>query len=156
MSTVEAWLLDCGEDLAFAVGDHEMVELLQAQQCHHVPGSPHYCSQVLLRDEEIIPVMDVDALHRGAAPPPFDSYLCLLQYQDAPHAALKQLAVRVRRAPERIQVDDAQMCEFPTEFDSSLLRPLALSCFTHHAKPVLVIDIANLCSAGFRDLAAAS
>lgn len=156
MSTSDAWLLECGESLSIAVADHEMVELLRAEQCQHVPGSPYYCSQVLLRDADIVPVMDIDALHRGAVPMPFDSYLCLLNYQEAPNAPLKQLGVRVRRAPERIQVDDAQLCELPSDFDTSLLRPLALSCFTHHAKPVLIIDIANLCSAGFRDLAAAS
>ena len=154
MSTSDAWLLECGDSLSIAVGDHQMVELLQDEQCHHVPGSPHYCSQVLLRGEDVVPVMDIDALHRGARSKPLDSYLCLLNYQQAPGEPLLQLAVRVRRAPERIQVDDAQVCDFPADFDASLLRPLALSCFTHHASPVLIIDIANLCSAGFRDLAA--
>ncbi len=156
MSTSDAWLLECGESLSIAVGDHEMVELLQTEQCHQVPGSPYYCSQVLLRDSEIVPVMDIDALHRGAVPMPFDSYLCLLSYQEAANTPLKQLAVRVRRAPERIRVDDAQVCELPTAYDASLLKPLVLSCFTHHASPVLIIDIASLCSDGFRDLAAAS
>jgi len=156
MSTSDAWLLECGESLSIAVGDHEMVELLQAAQCHHVPGSPYYCSQVLLRDEDIVPVMDIDALQRGIAAEPSDFYLCLLNYQEASNSPLRQLAVKVRRAPERIQVDDAQLCDFPADFDDSLLKPLALSCFIHHAKPVLIIDIANLCSAGFRDLAAAS
>ncbi|MBW2471130.1 MAG: chemotaxis protein CheW [Deltaproteobacteria bacterium] len=156
MSTSDAWLLECGESLSIAVGDHQMVELLQAARCHHVPGSPNYCSQVLLRDEEIVPVMDIGALHHGAVAEASGSYLCLLHYQEVPNAPLRQLAVKVRRAPERIQVDDAQLCDLPSDFDNSLLKPLALSCFTHHAKPVLIIDIANLCSAGFRDLAAAS
>ena len=156
MSAIEAWLLDCGESLSIAVGDHEMVELLQFVQCHPIAGAPYYCSTVLPWNENTIPVMDIDALCKGRAVERSDAYLCVLNYQQATNAPLQQLAVSVRRAPERIRVDDAQLCDLPADLENSLLERLALSCFTHHAKPVLIIDIAALCSAGFRDLAAAS
>lgn len=156
MNASDAWLLECGEALSIAVSDRQMVELLQAEHCHHVPGAPYYCSRVLLRNDNLIPVMDIEALCQGRAAEWLDSYLCLLNYREAANSPLQQLAVRVRRVPERIQVNDALICELPQDLDSSLLKPLALSCFTHQGKPVLILDIANLCSAGFRDLAAAS
>lgn len=156
MSTSAAWLLECGESLSIAVSDHEMVELVRAARDHHVPGTPDYCSNVVVWQENIVPIMDIGPLHDSAGEERTDTYLCLLNYQEAPNSPLQQLALRVNQAPERIQVDDAQVCEFPREFDGSRLKPVTLSCFTHHAKPVLILDISSLCSPGFRDLAATS
>ena len=62
MNASDAWLLECGEALSIAVSDRQMVELLQAEHCHHVPGAPYYCSRVLLRNDNLIPVMDIEAL----------------------------------------------------------------------------------------------
>jgi chemotaxis signal transduction protein len=153
MSTSDAWLLECGETLSIAVGDHEMVELLQTESCHHVPGAPPYCSDVLQWHENMVPIMDIEVLHDNAGRERSASYLCLLNYQEALDRPLQQLALRVDRAPERIQVDDAQVCELPGDYDDSPLKPVILSCFTYHAKPVLILDISSLCSDEFRDLA---
>ena len=155
MSTSDAWLLECGDALSIAVGDHEMVELLQRESCQEVPGTPSYCSKVLVWNESIVPVMDIAGLHENASGPKSDAYFCLLYFQSAPNSPLQLVAIRVEHAPERIRVDDAQLCEIPTDFDDSLLKPVTLSCFTHHARPVLVLDISSLCSDGFRNRASA-
>lgn len=151
MSSSDAWLLDCGESLAIAVGDHEMLELVQTGQQHQVSASPEHDSGVLQWQGGNVPVMEISSLHNGARLDSKNSYLCLLNYQASSGAALQQLALRITRAPERIQVDDAQLCEFPREYDESLLKAVTLSCFTHHAKPVLILDIASLCSSEFQD-----
>ena len=128
-----------------------MVELLQRERCQEVPGTPGYCSKVLVWNQSIVPVMDIAGLHENASGSRSDSYFCLLYYQEAPNSPLQLVAIRVERAPERIRVDDAQVCEFPREFDDSRLKPITLSCFMHRAKPVLILDIPSLCSDGFRD-----
>lgn len=151
MSTADAWLLECGGSLTIAVGDHEMAELLPPAKSHAVAGTPAHCSRVLLWHDDIVPVMDVAALHGGGPAERDESYYCLLHYQEAPNAPLRQVAIEVDSAPARIQVDDAQLCEFPRDCDSSLLKPVTLSCFTHGAKSVLIVDIAGLCSVDFRD-----
>jgi len=153
MSTSDAWLIECDESLSIAVADCEMLELIQAGQCHHVPGSPDYCSSVLVWQENVVPIMNLSALHHGANQQRPGSYLCLLNYQETPNTSLQHLALPVSKAPERIQVNDDQVCELPREYESSLLKPVTLSCFTHHAKPVLILDISGLCSTGFQDLA---
>ncbi|MCP4982388.1 MAG: hypothetical protein GY935_18060 [Gammaproteobacteria bacterium] len=155
MSLSSAWLLQCGENLSIAVGDREMVELVQDQSSYPVPGSPKYCSSVLIWQESIVPIMDLALLHSGRGLDLLNSYLCLLNYQEAPSLPIQQLALRVSEAPERIQVDDAQFCELSPDLTTKLLKSVTLSCFSHHAKTVLILDIASLCSAEFRDLAAA-
>ena len=151
MTTSDAWLLDCGESLTIAVGDHEMLELVQTGQQHQVTETSEQGSEVLQWQGKAVPVMEISSLHTGSKLDSSDSYLCLLNYQVSVDTPLQQLALRVTRAPERIQVDDAQVCEFPREFDNSQLKSVTLSCFTHHAKPVLILDIASLCSSEFRD-----
>ena len=153
MSLSSAWLLQCGEELSIAVGDREMVELVQGQSSHPVPGSPAHCSSVLIWQESIVPIMDLAILYGGTGLDHRDSYLCLLNYQEAPNLPIQQLALRVSEAPERIQVDDAQFCELSPDLATSLLKPVTLSCFSHHARTVLILDIAGLCSAEFRELA---
>ncbi len=151
MSTSDAWLLDCGESLTIAVGDHEMLELVQTGQQHQVTETSEQGSEVLQWQEKTVPVMEIGSLHTGSKLESSDSYLCLLNYQVSADTPLQQLALRVTRAPERIQVDDAQVCEFPREYDNSQLKAVTLSCFTHHAKPVLILDISSLCSSEFKD-----
>lgn len=153
MSLSTAWLLQCGEKLSIAVGDREMVELVQGQASHPVPGSPAHCSSVLIWQESIVPIMDLAILYSGTVLEPGNSYLCLLNYQEAPSLPIQQLALRVSEAPERIHVDDAQFCEMSPDLATSPFKPVTLSSFSHHAKTVLILDIARLCSAEFRELA---
>ena len=152
MSTSEAWLLECGNSLSIAVGDHEMLELLHAQRCDPVAQAPAFCAEELQRHDGTVPVMDLEMLYREDAASRDASYLCLLYYQQAPGQPLQQVALKVERAPERIRVDDAQFCEFPREHENCALRSVTLSCFTHDAKPVLIVDLSGLCSSEFRAL----
>ena len=157
MTTSEAWLLQCDNSLAIAVGEHEMVEFLQQQELHVVPGAPGYCSRVLIWQDNIVPVMDVAALHHGiVAEGEISSFSCLLNYQKAPNLPLQQLALNVSATPRRIRVDDEQVCELPEHFDSSPLKSLVLCSFVHDDHQVLILDIAKLCSAEFREIANAA
>ena len=156
MSTSEAWLLDCGNSLAIAVGDHEMAEYVQDRSYHSVPGSPGYCHSVLVWQNNVVPVMDLSALQYGPGGELENFSVCVLNYQEAPNTPLQHLALRVVRAPQKIRVDDDQACEIPDGLQASVLKNVCLACFNYDGLPVLVVDIARLCSAEFRDLANAA
>jgi len=156
MSISEAWLLDCGNSLAIAVGDHEMAEYHQQRSYHSVPGSPGYCSNVLVWQNNIVPVMDLSALQYGAGGELENFSVCVLNYQETPKTPLQHLALRVVRAPQKIRVDDEHACEIPDNLQSGILSQVCLACFNYDGLPVMVLDIAQLCSAEFRDLANAA
>ena len=156
MTVSEAWLLDCGNSLAIAVGDHEMAEYVQDRNFYSVPGSPEYCSSVLIWRENIVPVMDLCALHFGPAGVQANSLVCLLNYQEEPNAPLQHLALRVVKTPQKIRVDDEHACAIPEGLQGSVLKQISLACFNYDDLPVLVLDIARLCSADFRKLANAA
>ena len=156
MTMSTAWLLECGGALALAVSDHEMAEYVEQRETWTVPGAPDYCSSVMVWQNSIVPVMDLRALQAGFAADSDKSHVCVLNYQQAPNLPLQQLAVCVTRAPQKIRVDDEQACEFPASLESGKLREVTLACFAHDELPVLIVDIASLCSAEFRELATAA
>ena len=157
MTTSKAWLLECGNSLTIAAGDHEMAEFVQKQEYFRVPGAPEYCSSVVVWQGKIVPVMDLAALFNPAVGgDPEHSMLCVMKYQSEPSSALQQLAIRVTEAPRKIIVDDEHACELPDILRNSVLGQLNLACFNRDAHPVMIIDIARLCSAEFRELANAA
>jgi chemotaxis signal transduction protein len=157
MSTSNAWLLECGDALTVAVSDHEIVECVQPERYFKIPGTPDYCCSVLAWQDKLVPVMDMAAAlrddHKTQSEP---LYVCLLSYQLAPKQPLQYLALSISQAPQKIQVDDEQVCEQPTDGISQLLASVSFCCFSHQQLPVAILDIAKLCSEDFRELAQAS
>ena len=152
MTTTDAWLLECSDSLSIAVSDYEMVEYLDTPVQFEVPGAPEYCPAVLLWQENLIPVMDISVL-LGQPPGKLKMRMSVLTYQEKPGASLQQLAVCVNRAPQKIAVDDEQVCELPEEINTSLLGSVSLSCFSHCDQAGIILDLGRLCSAEFRDMA---
>ena len=157
MSSSNAWLLECGDALTVAVSDHEIVECVQPEQFYRIPGTPDYCCNVLAWQDKLVPVMDMAAALRDEQKTQSKPLLvCLLSYQLAPKQPLQYLALRINQTPQKIQVDDDQVCELPTGGFSQLLASVSFCCFSHQQLPVAILDIAKLCSEGFRELAQAS
>jgi chemotaxis signal transduction protein len=151
MSVSDAWLLEPNDSLSIAIGDHEMVEYVQVPVSFPVPGSPGYCHHVLFWQDNLVPVMDIGVL-LGQPAQDTSSFMSLIAYQQQPGSPLQYVAVKVRTAPEKIQVDDAQVSELSKEISDGILMPVCLSCFSYGNRPVVILDIARLCSAEFRDL----
>ena len=62
MSTKGAWLLDLGGWHTAVIGERQMLHLPPAPfSLHDVPASPSFCRQVLVWEQEPIPVMDISA-----------------------------------------------------------------------------------------------
>jgi chemotaxis signal transduction protein len=157
MSSSSAWLLECGDALTVAVGDHEIVECVQPERYYSIPGTPDYCSSVLSWQGKLVPVMDMAAAIRDQRGLPLDSsFVCLLSYQRAPKQPLEYLALRISKTPQKIQVDDDQVCELPEGDAFDRLKSVAFCCFSHQQLPVPILDIVRLCSEEFRELAQAS
>jgi chemotaxis signal transduction protein len=151
MSISDAWLLEANDSLSIAIGDHEMVEFVHAATSFPVPGSPDYCRRVVFWQNNLVPVIDMGVL-LGKPSLDASAFMSLVAYQQQPGSPLQYLAVKVTTAPEKILVDDAQVSEIPDELSNSLLMPVCHSCFTQGDRRVVILDIAGLCSAEFRDL----
>lgn len=63
-----AWILTLDGALRAAVGGRELVYLIEAPTLLDVPLSPPYCRQVLVWNENLLPVMDLAAYLRPGKP----------------------------------------------------------------------------------------
>ena len=61
MAESTAWVLALDQQLRAAVGEREMVHLIEAPTLLEVPRSPFYCRQVLVWNDAVLPAMDLAA-----------------------------------------------------------------------------------------------
>ncbi len=144
-----AWLLVPGEGQQISVAQHEVVEYVDSPDIRQVPSAPQHCSSVLFWREQIVPLMDFRVLAGQDATAPIRAVV-VLAYQTQARMPLAHVAIGVEQAPARIAVDDSQLCELPAD-NADLWEFLAMSCFSHEETPTLILNIAALCSAQFRD-----
>lgn len=65
MAEASAWLLTLDPQVRAAVGEREMVHLVQLPTVFDIPDAPRYCRQVLLWQEGIVPILDLAAWLSG-------------------------------------------------------------------------------------------
>lgn len=143
MAEASAWLLTLDAELRAAVGEREMIHLVQAPALFAIPDTPPYCRHVLLWQDEIVPVLDLAAWLRGdraAAKPPL---VGIFAYQ-TPTATIAYGALPLLAAPARRRVSDDQACALP-EQPPGWAR-VALSCFREGDRPVPILDLPYLFS----------
>ena len=144
MSEVNAWLLDLGEGLLAAVGALEMVHLLPDEPAlFEIPQSPIYCRNVLVWQDEILPLMDLAARLLGRPGPVGQDLLAVLAFQEYPGAETRNGALLLKAPPIRIHVNDSQACDLPDS--PSDWQHLAIACFElAERRPVPVLDLAKV------------
>jgi chemotaxis signal transduction protein len=144
MADASAWLLTLDAELQAAVGARELIHLMQFPAVFEIPDAPLHCRQVLLWQEEIVPVLDVAAWLRGrrASAVPL-SLVGIFAYQATPETvAFGALPLLV--PPPRRRVSDDQACALP-EQPSGWSR-IALSCFSDGDRKVPILDLRHLFS----------
>ncbi len=142
MAEASAWLLILDAELRAAVGAREMIHLIQSPTLFSIPDTPDYCRQVLLWQEEIVPVMDLAAWLRGSRAVLAPALVGIFAYQTADGIAYGALPLAA--VPARRRVSDEQACVLPTQPPG--WARIALSCFNDGDKKVPILDLRHLFS----------
>ncbi len=143
-----AWVLDFGADLRAAVSEREMLHLVSSPVLYEIPATPLHCRQVVIWNQEILPVVNLKAWLRGRRGNQAPSLLGIFGYQDRPGTATRQGALALRAIPERVSVSDEQASDLPDT--PRLWGKVALACFENEAgSRIPIIDLAKVFS---RDL----
>jgi chemotaxis signal transduction protein len=144
-----AWLLALDPSSRAAVGERELIQLIETPTLLNVPLSPTYCRQVLVWNQTLLPVMDLAAwLHQQPAAPHESKLAGIVGYQAMPGAAPAYGALLLAGIPERIRVADDQACLLPKRPVG--WRNLAIACFNHGGQPIPVLDLPHIFSGGLR------
>lgn len=147
MAETMAWLMELDGQMRAAVGELEMVHVIQAPELFQVPLSPPYCGHVALWQEHILPLMDLPAWLNNRPERVEHTVAGIFAYQaragEVPHYGALSLAA----TPLRISVNDELSCALPPQPPG--WKRLALSCFTFNGQAVPILNLAVIFSGAF-------
>ncbi len=144
-----AWLLNFGGGLKAAVGLHEMSQVLISPTLFDVPTMPRYCSDVVIFQKRILPVLNVpNMLLEGKKVIIVNTKVIgVAIYQDETTESANYGSLFLASMPESIIVSDEDVCDLPEE--QKYWEPFAFTCFSYHDITVPIIDLAYLFSEEF-------
>lgn len=135
-----AWILTLDEILHAAVGERELIHLIETPVLLDVPLSPSYCRQVLVWNQILLPTMDLAAwLHQGQPVQRGRTLAGIFAYQTKPRAEPAYGALLLAGIPDRAHVTDNDACALPKQPVS--WRTLAISCFKRGQNPIPILDL---------------
>ena len=146
MAESTAWVLALDQQLRAAVGEREMVHLIEAPTLLEVPRSPFYCRQVLVWNDAVLPAMDLAAWLRGQPAPRPQTLVGVFAYQTRPGADPEYGALVLAGIPTRTRVTDEQACALPKKPGN--WRALAISCFKQGDQPIPILDLPHIFGGG--------
>jgi chemotaxis signal transduction protein len=134
-----AWLLTLGGDMQAAVGERELLQLVEAPTLLAVPACPTYCRQVLYWNGRLLPALDLAAWLRADADPGPWRLAGIVACQTEPGATPLLAALRLAAIPGRLRVSDTQACALPAT--PAGWSELAVACFRHAGRAMPVLDL---------------
>lgn len=142
-----AWVLALDDRLRAAVGERELIHLIETPVLLDVPLSPYYCRQAILWNNLLLPAMDLAAwLHQRPKVKNNWQLAGIVAYQPAPNVTPGYGALLLADIPKRTQVADTQACSLPERPNG--WRDLAISCFRDAEDPVPILDLPHIFSGG--------
>jgi len=135
-----AWILALDDRLRAAVGERELIHLIEAPTLLEVPLSPYYCRRAILWNNLLLPAMDLAAWLRGREQPAQQERKLagVVAYQPQMGAA-EYGVLLLSDIPARTHVSDTQACKLPEQ--PTGWRDLAISCFLDAETPVPILDL---------------
>lgn len=144
MPETSAWILQFGSKDRAAVGQRELLHLVQGVETFPVPLAPAYCRKVIYWQDRPVPLMDLAVWLGAETGQSARKYVGIVGYQLRRAEAPCFGALWLAAAPVRATVDDRQACALPeTDVD---WREIAISCFEDKVGPVPILDLPRLFS----------
>ncbi|MFO7641804.1 MAG: hypothetical protein R6X17_11250 [Candidatus Competibacteraceae bacterium] len=143
-----AWLLALDFEFRAAVGEREMVHLIETPTLLDVPWTPSYCRQILIWNNLLLPAMDLAAWLRGQPSRRDRTLAGVFAHQAQPGAEPSYGALLMAAIPERVRVTDAQACALLDQ--PAGWRTLAISCFQRGGQPVPILDLPFIFTGGLQ------
>lgn len=139
---VNAWLLSIGQAENVAVGEFEFIHIVDQPEYFSVPQAPEFCQQVILWNENIVPVMNLSSWFSGQKQIEDNGIVAILIYENH-EGELSYGGLKLANIPVQIQVNNDQGCPLPGKFDK--WKEISLSSFESDGGDVIpILDVATL------------
>lgn len=145
MSGATAWVMQLDHQMSAAVGQMELIHIVDDPEFYKIPKAPIYCDQVILWNNRIIPVMDLSAWLNDSTVVYRRSLVAIAAYRDK-NDVLKYGGIHLADTPAMEAVKNDQACTLP--LTSNKWRDIAISCFSGaDSNPVPILDVPTIFSA---------
>lgn len=139
---VAAWLMEVDRSLNMAVGQFELVHIVDRPEYMSIPQAPEYCKHVIVWNDKIVPVMNLSSWLTGDVQPEDIGIVAILVYKNLQEELLYG-GVKLNNPPVLERVNNDQQCSLPENSDK--LKPISVSCFkSSDGDTVPVLDVTSL------------
>lgn len=141
---VSAWLLQVDRLINVAVGQFELIHIVDEPEYMSIPQAPEYCRHVILWNDNIVPVMNLTSWASGSLQAHDSAVVAILVYKDSQEKFLYG-GVKLDNTPMQERVKNDQFCQLTENMDK--WRAVSLSCFKTNAGDIVpIIDVPKLFS----------
>ncbi len=144
MAEATAWLISFSGDFLAAVGEREMVHLVETPRLEEIPQTPLHCRQVLLWEGELLPVLDLNAWLTDQPMRQKHLSVGVVGWQEQPGAIPQYGALLFSGVPQKIRVADDHACNLPEH--PAAWKAVAASCVCYDNQPVPILDLPRIFS----------
>jgi hypothetical protein len=144
MAEATAWIVDLAYGLRAAVGERDMVHLVEKPTWATIPYTPSHCRRVLLWENELLPIIDLTMWLIGQSAEDANPSSGIVAWQEQPEATPQYGVLLFSGLPRKVRVTDAQRCALPAQ--PSGWPTVAISCFRYHEQPVPILDLPRIFS----------
>lgn len=151
MSGATAWVIQLDHQMSGAVGQTELIHIVDNPEFYKIPKAPAYCDHVLLWNNRIIPVMDISAWLNDSTVVYRRSLVAIAVYRDQ-NNELKYGGIHLSDTPVMETVNNEQACALP--LTSSKWSEISISCFrSSDNNPVPILDVPTIFSTALAESA---
>lgn len=144
MATATAWIVQLAGGWPVALGEREMTHVVERPVLQDIPQTPGHCQQVLLWEEDMLPVLDLTAWLTGQPAARAGATVGIVGWQEQPEAPPQYGALLFTGIPQKVRVQDNQICDLPIQ--PAGWASVAVSCFHHNEQAVPILDVPALFS----------
>ncbi len=141
-NTVSAWLLKTGGAIDLALGNANLVQLLDEPKHFTVPAAPLHARSVLLWQDQVLAILDPHAWLFGSRQKDA-GFVAVVAYQMEPMEPLRYGAILLSEVPQSIEVDDNMACKIEYSLPKKV-EQACISSFATAGHMALVPDLARI------------
>lgn len=144
MSNVTAWFIHVAIEFPAALGERELMHIVETPALERVSQTPCHCQYILVWEDELLPVTDLKAWLIGEATDPSIAKVGIVGWQEAYETTPHYGALLFSDIPRRITVADEHACALPPE--PVRWQDIAIWCFQHEERVGPILDVPRIFS----------
>ncbi len=140
---VPCWILEPMPDQFVAIGELEIVHLLQQKdKPHNIPMTPPYARSIILWQGIALPIIDLAVLLGMVDTKQQANFLAVVAYNLNEQEAAYYGAFSLQDIPRRVMVSDEDACDFPD--DKLNWCDLAHSCISYQEQIIPILQLQHI------------